>query len=131
MQAVCISKLTDCLLSDLFPNEFLEHIFNCLCSLQAVFAEVYELDVDEDVNKVLFALPKPFQSNQHTAAASMHGSKKSKGSRGSSCAKPACIDGSAIGVKLLMPCLLGVMPIMSVKQQSELKTMLNNLALCK
>jgi len=27
--------------------------------LQAVFAEVYELDVDEDVNKVLFALLQP------------------------------------------------------------------------
>ena len=124
-----MSKLTDCLFSYLFLNEFLEHIFNC--SLQAVFAEVYELDVDEDVNRVLFALPKPFQSSKITAAASMHGSKKSKGSRSSSCVKPACIDGTAIGVQLLMPCLLGVMPIMSVKQQSELKTMLNNLAFCK
>lgn len=109
-------------------------VFNCLCSLQAVFAEVYELDVDEDVNKVLFALPKPFQlvgSSKDTAAASMHGSKKSKGGRGTFTAKPACIDGSAIGVKLLMPCLLGVMPTMSQKQQSELKHMLSTLALCK
>ena len=112
----------------------LECEFNFLWSLQAVFAEVYELDVDEDINKVLFALPKPFQStgkSTHTANASMHGSKKSKGGRGSLSAKPACLDGSAAGVKLLMPRLLGAIANLTQKQQSELENMLSTLTLCK
>ena len=95
---------------------------------------MYELDVDEDINKVLLALPKPFQSSgisKHIATASMHGSKKSKGGKGSLGAKPACIDGSAAGVKLLMPRLLGAVRNLSQKQQSELENMLSNLTLCK
>ena len=107
---------------------------NFLCSLQEVFAEVYELDVDEDINKVLFALPKPFQSSgdcAHTATASMHGSKRSKGGKGGLSAKPACIDGSAAGVKLLMPRLLGAVTSLSQKQQSRLENMLSALMLCK
>ena len=95
---------------------------------------MYELDVDEDINKVLFALPTPFQSSDgsaHTATASMHGSKKSKGGKGSLSARPACLNGSAAGVKLLMPRLLGAVASLSQKQQSELESMLSTLTLCK
>ena len=104
------------------------------CSLQAVFAEVYELNVDEDVNKVLFALPKPLQTTGSTtpaAAATAHGSKKSKGGKGSHSSKPARNDGSAAGVKLLLPRLLAAVTNLSQQHQSELESMLSNLALCK
>ena len=60
----------------------MRHVFILCPLLQAVFGEVYELDVDEDVNKVLFALSKPLQSAAGTdqaAAASIPGSKKSQG----------------------------------------------------
>ena len=101
-----------------------------LWSLQAVFAEVYELDVDEDVNKVLFALPEPLQLSKSPAQAAS-ASKQGKGGKGSNSAKLACIDGSAAGVKLLMPRLMGTVTSLSQKHQLELESMLSNLALCK
>ena len=78
--------------------------------LQAVFPEVYELDIDEDVNKVLFALSQPLQSPGSTAPndSSKHGSKKSKEAKGSQGPKPVLIDGSAAGVQVLKHRLQGL-----------------------
>lgn len=105
--------------------------------LQAVFAEVYELDIDEDVNKVLFALPQPLQSPGSTAqgnsskrGSSKH-SKKSKGSVGSQDTKPVVIDGSAAGVRMLKNRLQGLMEASTSPHLSDLESMLQNLSLCK
>ena len=78
------------LCSDMFADGFLEHVFNtyalCRLSLPRCMSLMWMKML------TMFALPKPLQlvgSSENTAAASMHGSKKSKGGRGSVCAKPA------------------------------------------
>ncbi|KAA6429889.1 MAG: hypothetical protein FRX49_00321, partial [Trebouxia sp. A1-2] len=48
-------------------------------ALQRVFAEVYELDVDEDVNKVLFALLQPLQDKPGTHQSKSNGRTHKKG----------------------------------------------------
>lgn len=94
---------------------------------------MYELDVDEDVNKVLFGLSKPLQSVAGTAqaaAASILGSKKSKGGKDSQSAMHVRVADSAVAVNLL-PRLLGIVSNTSEQQQSELEGMLSNLVICK
>ena len=95
---------------------------------------MYELDVDEDVNKVLFALCKPLQSAAGTAqaaAASIPGRKKSKGRKDSRGAMPVRICDSGSAVNLFKPCLLGIASNISKQQQSELEGMLRHLVICK
>lgn len=94
---------------------------------------MYELDVDEDVNKVLFGLSKPLQSVAGTAlaAASIPSSKKSKGGKDSHSAMHVRVADSAIAVNMLLPCLLDTVSNTSQQQQSELEGMLRNLVLCK
>lgn len=99
-----------------------------------MFAEVYELNVDEDVNKVLFALSKPLPSLAGTAPAATGSKldrKRREGGKGSHSAMPPHIADSATAVDLLMPRLLGTVSNMSQQQQSELEGMLINLVVCK
>ena len=99
--------------------------------LQAVFSEVYELDVDEDVNKVLFGLLQPVQLQAGTMSSrsSSHAHRKSKAGKGGHSSKKVRIDGSAEGVKLLTPRLQRLVQNTSVQQVSDFNIMLQNLSL--
>ncbi len=108
------------------------------CFLQAVFAEVYELDVDEDVNKVLFALLQPLQEKPGTHQSGGNSRTHKKGKSVSQRAKASglyrksfLVDGSANGVKLLTPCLNSIVQKISLQRLVELQAMLQNLSLIK
>ena len=98
---------------------------------QAMFAEVYELDVDEDVNEVLFALPQPLQLPASASQSASAGSRKHSSKKSSQLSKPSCINGSAAGLKLLAPQLRRLMKAASAQHLSDLEGMLQNLSLCK
>lgn len=99
------------------------------CDLQAVFAEVYELDVDEDVNKVLFALLQPMQAQVEAPKAGGHikRDKKGRAAKGGQ----VRVDGSAGAVKLLTPRLHSSIQGISLHHLSEVEAMLPNLSLIK
>lgn len=99
--------------------------------LQAVFSEVYELDVDEDVNKVLFGLLQPvqLQAGPTASRSSSHAHRKSKAGKGGHVTKQVCIDGSAEGVKLLTPRLQRLVQNTAMQQVSDFNIMLQNLSL--
>ena len=103
------------------------------CDLQAVFAEVYELDVDEDVNKVLFALPQPMQAQAQAPKVVGHIKRDKKGrpAKGGQLEKEVCADGSAGAVKLLTPRLNSSIQGISRHHLSEVEAMLPNLLLIK
>lgn len=107
-------------------------------ALQAVFAEVYELDVDEDVNKVLFALPQPLQekpgTHQSQGNSRSHKKGKSDTQRATASGRyqsSSGVDGSVSRVKLLTPCVHSIVQQISLLRLSELQAMLQNLSLTK
>ena len=108
------------------------------CTAQAVFAGVYELDVDEDINKVLFALPQPVclpaaaaqsQFNRRTNKKSQV--KKSQVATAGQLGRQADINGSPANVKLLASSLRSIVQDVSLHSRAELEAMLNNLSLAK
>ena len=92
---------------------------------------MYELDVDDDVNRVLFALSEPLQT-QTLEAPLAKGSKKSiqKGKTTKN-AEPIKIHGSAAAVKLLTPRLHDVVQQIRPDTLSEFEAMLQSLSLTK
>ena len=101
-----------------------------------MFAEVYELDIDEDVNRVLFALPTPMQhpDKQEQQAQQQHNKGKKQKKQSGKAAKrtPAAavkIDGSAAGVKLLKPRLSLVVQRHLPQGMRDLEAMLDSLSL--
>lgn len=101
-----------------------------ICCLQAVFAEVYELDVDEDVNRVLFALLSPVKLSM--AQPQQHHTKGNKQAKQSPKAdKPTRIDGSAAAVKLLKPRLAYLLHGAAQQSLASIDSLLQNLSLIK
>ena len=94
---------------------------------------MYELDVDEDVNKVLFALPQPvhMQPGPAQSKASNTSNKKKKAGKAAQVAKLPQIDGSAGGVKLLAPRLHNIVQETLPQCLSDLEAMLQHLSLAK
>lgn len=87
---------------------------------------MYELDVDEDVNRVLFALPSPvhlFQPQQHQTKGKKHTKQSAKDG------KQIQIDGSAAAVKLLKPRLACISPDAAQQTLASIDNMLQNLSL--
>ncbi|DBB00024.1 TPA: hypothetical protein ACH3X1_013883 [Trebouxia sp. C0004] len=103
------------------------------CLLQAVFAEVYELDVDEDVNKVLFALLQPLQEKSRgNSRTHKKGKSVSLRAQASGLYRTSfLVDGSCTGVKLLTPRVHNIVQKISSPRLSELQAMLQNLSLIK
>lgn len=100
--------------------------------MQANFAEVYELNVDEDVNRVLFALPRSLQTQALEAPPAAAGKKPSQ--RGKPAKAPVHspsprIDGAAAGVKLLAPRLFSIVQHVPADTVADLNAMLQNLSL--
>jgi len=113
-------------------------LYTACCLLQAVFAEVYELDVDEDVNKVLFALLQPLQEKPGTHQSKGNSRTHKKGKSVTMRAKVSGlyqisfpVDGSASAVRLLTPRLQSIVQKTSMQRLSELQAMLQNLSLIK
>ncbi|DBB00023.1 TPA: hypothetical protein ACH3X1_013883 [Trebouxia sp. C0004] len=102
-------------------------------ALQAVFAEVYELDVDEDVNKVLFALLQPLQEKSRgNSRTHKKGKSVSLRAQASGLYRTSfLVDGSCTGVKLLTPRVHNIVQKISSPRLSELQAMLQNLSLIK
>ena len=113
-------------------------LYTVCCLLQAVFAEVYELDVDEDVNKVLFGLLQPVQEKPGTHQSKGNNRTHKKGKSVSTRAQASGlyqssfpVDGSASAVRLLKPRLQSIVQKTSMQCLSELQEMLQNLSLIK
>lgn len=102
--------------------------------MQAVFAEVYELDVDEDVNRVLFALPAPMQhwpvqEQQQQQPQQGKGKKPKKQPSKAAQATTMRIDGSAAAVNLLRLRLAQVLQSDVPQSAQDIDAMLENLSL--
>lgn len=87
---------------------------------------MYELDVDEDVNRVLFALCGQLQLPK-THQQPSKGKKHSKQSAQAS--KQIQVDGSAAAVKLLKPRLAQLVNGKALQGIAALEAMLQNLSL--
>ena len=103
-----------------------------------MFAEVYELDVDEDVNKVLFALLQPLQEKPGTHQSKGNSRTHKKGKSVSMRAQASGlyhssfpVDGSASAVRLLKPRLQSIVQKTSKQRLLELQAMLQNLSWIK
>ena len=91
---------------------------------------MYELDVDEDVNRVLFALPFPVHlSTPRPQQKQGKGKKQTKQSTSTS--KQIEIDGSADAVKLLTSQLAQVLHGTTQQSVAAAETMLHNLSLVR
>jgi len=127
---LCVAELC-------FRTKFACCLYTACCLLQAVFAEVYELDVDEDVNKVLFALlqplPKP-DTNQSKGNSCTNKKGKSVTMRAKTSGLYQIsfpVDGSASALSILRPRLQSILHKISMQRLSELQAMLQNLSLIK
>ena len=126
--------MQDCLVWKFYACDTVTAYNWVLGCMQAVFAEVYELDIDEDVNRVLFALPAPAQHRpmqEQQQQQSQQGKGKKQKKQPSKAAQPtiARIDGSAAAVKLLRLRLAQVLQADVPQGVSDIDAMLENLSL--
>ena len=93
---------------------------------------MYELDVDEDVNRVLFALPQPLSLPEKPLPVP-HSKKAAHKGKSAKSALPQTvrIDGSAQGVRLLTPRLQSIVQSVQPESLTALEAMLQNLSIAK
>lgn len=91
---------------------------------------MYELDVDEDVNRVLFAVSVPVRLSA-TQSQQQQGKGKKHTKQAAKAKKEVQIDGTADAVKLLRPRLAQLVNGKAQQRMALLENMLQNLCLVK